>query len=57
MLQKNPEDRPTAHQALAHKWIHKYMSETEKNDILFLEKETKGELNGVQENMKRFQEE
>lgn len=54
MLQKHPEDRPTAKQALMHKWIQKYMSETEKNDILLSEKEA---LNSVQENMKRFQEE
>lgn len=53
MLQKNPNDRPTAHQALAHKWILKYMTDAEKDDILKMEKE----LVSAQENMKKFQEE
>lgn len=57
MLQKNPEDRPTAHEALNHKWIQKYMTDAEKVDIIKLEQETKGELNFAQENMKKFQEE
>lgn len=57
MLQKNPDDRPTAHQALSHKWIQKHMSDAEKSDILAHETQTKGELNSAQENMKRFQEE
>ena len=58
MLQKNPEDRPTAKVALEHKWILKYLTEAEKDDIAKLEKESKfNDLNGVQENMKRFQEE
>lgn len=53
MLQKNPDDRPTAKQALSHKWIMKYMTEAEKDDIVKMEKE----LISVQENMKKFQEE
>ncbi len=58
MLQKNPEDRPTAKVALEHKWIMKYITEAEKDDIAKMEKEIKNNnLNGVQENMKRFQEE
>ena len=61
MLQKNPEDRPTAHVALNHKWILKYTTEAEKGDIMNLIKTDKdiksNDLNSAQENMKRFQEE
>lgn len=51
MLDKNPDSRWEATEALNHPWILKYLTETDKNEM-----ESVNLLNSTQENMKKFQE-
>lgn len=51
MLDKNPDSRLEASEALSHPWILKYMTERDKNEM-----ENVNLLNATQENMKKFQE-